>query len=394
MGKKNLFIFVCVAVIVVAALIFISSTAKKNSHSVPAQAAAVQNTQQQQQVSSSVEDQEEPPTVEIPPDKQQLIGVKTVAAGLKPLQKIIRTVGSVEYDERRLATVNTKFEGWIEKLFVDYTGKYIRKGEPIAEIYSPELLATEQELINLLKWEKESKSIKNGDVSLMLYKDAKQIAEGARQRLHLWDITDKQINQIEQTGIPMRTLTIYSPVSGYVVQKMAFQGMRVMPGEKLLDVADLSTVWILSDIFEYELPLIKPGEKAIISLSYFPGKEYTSAIDYVYPTMSGATRSAKVRFTIPNAGNKLKPQMYTDVAVKINLGKRLVIPEDAVLDSGKRQVVYVDKGEGNFEPREVSIGMRSDGMVEVTGGLKAGERVASAANFLIDSEAKLKGIVK
>ncbi|HXW69163.1 MAG TPA: efflux RND transporter periplasmic adaptor subunit, partial [Dissulfurispiraceae bacterium] len=152
MGKKNLFIFVCVAVIVVAALIFISSTAKKNSHSVPAQAAAVQNTQQQQQVSSSVEDQEEPPTVEIPPDKQQLIGVKTVAAGLKPLQKIIRTVGSVEYDERRLATVNTKFEGWIEKLFVDYTGKYIRKGEPIAEIYSPELLATEQELINLLKW--------------------------------------------------------------------------------------------------------------------------------------------------------------------------------------------------------------------------------------------------
>jgi len=395
MGKKNLFIFVCVAVIVVAALIFISSTAKKNSHSMPAQAAAAQNTQQQQQqVSSSGEDQEEPPTVEIPPDKQQLIGVKTVAAGLKPLQKIIRTVGSVEYDERRLATVNTKFEGWIEKLFVDYTGKYIRKGEPIAEIYSPELLATEQELINLLKWEKESKSVKNGDVSLMLDKDAKQIAEGARQRLHLWDITDKQINQIEQTGIPMRTLTIYSPVSGYVVQKMAFQGMRVMPGEKLLDVADLSTVWILSDIFEYELPLIKPGEKAIISLSYFPGKEYTSAIDYVYPTMSGATRSAKVRFTIPNAGNKLKPQMYTDVAVKINLGKRLVIPEDAVLDSGKRQVVYVDKGEGNFEPREVSIGMRSDGMVEVTGGLKAGERVASAANFLIDSEAKLKGIVK
>src|SRR5208282_2981917 len=136
------------------------------------------------------------------------------------------------------------------------------------------------------------------------------------------------------------------------------------------------------------------GEKALISLSYFPGKEYTSTIDYVYPTLSGATRSAKVRFTIPNPGNKLKPQMYTDVEVKINLGKRLIIPDDAVLDAGKRQVVYVDKGEGNFEPREVSIGMRADGMVEVTRGLKAGERVASAANFLIDSEAKLKGIVK
>ncbi|MGD0281562.1 MAG: efflux RND transporter periplasmic adaptor subunit [Dissulfurispiraceae bacterium] len=397
MGKKNLFIIVCVAAIVVAALIFISSTAKKNSHAAPAQAAAGQDKQQQQtqpQASSSTEDQEEAPTVEIPPEKQQLIGVKTVVAELKPFEKIIRTVGFVEYDERRLATVNTKFEGWIEKLFVDYSGKYVRKGEPIAEIYSPELLATEQEFINLLKWAKESKSVKNGAVSSMLDKDSRQIAEGARQRLRLWDITDRQINQIEQTGIPMRTLTIYSPVSGYVVQKMAFQGMRVMPGEKLFDIADLSTVWILSDIFEYELPLIKAGEKALISLSYFPGRTFTSTIDYVYPAIAADTRSAKVRFTIPNPGNRLKPQMYTDVEVKINLGKRLIIPDDAVLDSGKRQVVYVDKGEGNFEPRDVSIGIRADGMVEVTRGLKAGERVASAANFLIDSEAKLKGITK
>src|SRR5208337_451149 len=186
----------------------------------------------------------------------------------------------------------------------------------------------------------------------------------------------------EQTGNPARTLTIYSPVSGYVVQKMAFQGMRVMPGEKLYDIADLSTVWIVSDIFEYELPLIKTGEKALISLSYFPGREFSSTIDYVYPTIAGDTRSAKIRFTIDNPGNKLKPQMYTNVDVKINLGKRLVIPDDAVLDAGKRQVVYVDKGEGNFEPREVSIGIKADGMVEVTKGLLAGERVASAANFL------------
>ncbi len=396
MGKKNLLIIVCVA-IVLAALIFISSAAKKNFHTVPAQAPAGQEKQQQQnqpQTSASGEDQEEAPTVEIPPEKQQLIGVKTVVAELKPIEKIIRTVGFVEYDERRLATVNTKFEGWIEKLFVDYSGKYVRKGEPIAEIYSPELLATEQEFINLLKWAKQSRSVNNGAVSSMLDKDSRQIAEGARQRLRLWDITDKQINQIEQTGIPMRTLTIYSSVSGYVVQKTAFQGMRVMPGEKLFDIADLSTVWILSDIFEYELPLIKAGEKALISLSYFPGRTFTSTIDYVYPAIASDTRSAKVRFTIPNPGNRLKPQMYTDVEVKINLGKRLVIPDDAVLDSGKRQVVYVDKGEGNFEPRDVSIGIRSDGMVEVTRGLKAGERVASAANFLIDSEAKLKGITK
>ncbi len=347
-----------------------------------------------QQAASAEQEQEEAPTVEIPPEKQQLIGVKTVVAGIKPLQKIIRTVGMVQYDERRLATVNTKFEGWIEKLHVDYTGRYVRKGEPLAEIYSPEHLATQQEFIDLLQWDKKNKAVKNDAVGSMLANDSRAIVEGARQRLRLMDISEEQINRIEQTGKPVRSLTIYSPVSGYVVQKMAFQGMRTMPGEKLFDIADLSTVWILSDIFEYELPLIKTGEKALISLSYFPGREFSSTIDYVYPTIAGDTRSAKVRFTVPNPGNKLKPQMYTDVEVKINLGKKLVIPDDAILDAGKRQVVYVDKGEGNFEPREVTIGIRADGMVEIMSGLKAGERVASAANFLIDSEAKLKGIVK
>lgn len=374
--------------VVLAALIYAatgaSSSADKSKGSV----------QPVQQAASSGQDEEEAPAVEIPPDKQQLIGVKTVAAEIKPLHKVIRTVGMVQYDERRLATVNTKFEGWIEKLHVDYTGRYVLKGEPLAEIYSPELLATQQEFINLLKWEKESGTVKNDTVGPMIAGDAKAIVEGARERLRLMDISEAQIDRIEQTGKPVRTLTIYSPVSGYVVQKMAFQGMRAMPGEKLFDVADLSTVWILSDIFEYELPLIKTGEKALLSLSYFPGRSFTSNIDYVYPALSGDTRSAKVRFTIPNPGNKLKPQMYTNVEVRIDLGNKLVIPDDAVLDAGKRQVVYVDKGDGNFEPREVGIGMRTDGMAEVTKGLKAGERVASAANFLIDSEARLKGIVK
>ena len=388
---KRKVIFVVAGMVVVAALIYVFGHRLLPSKKTPAQ-----QSQQPagQQAVSPEQGQEEAPTVEIPPEKQQLIGVKTVVAGVKPLRKIIRTVGIVQYDERRLATVNTKFEGWIEKLHVDYSGRYVRKGEPLAEIYSPELLATQQEFINLLKWDKENKSVKNDAVGSMLENDSRAIIEGARQRLRLSDISDEQINRIEQSGKPVRALTIYSPVSGYVVQKMAFQGMRVMPGEKLYDIADLSTVWILSDIFEYELPLIKTGEKALISLSYFPGREFSSTIDYVYPTIAGDTRSAKVRFTIPNPGNKLKPQMYTNVEVKINLGNKLVIPDDAVLDAGKRQVVYVDKGEGNFEPREVSIGMRADGMVEITSGLKAGERVASAANFLIDSEAKLKGIVK
>lgn len=350
----------------------------------------------QQQTTAQEQMPEEPPTVEIPPEKQQLIGVKTAEVSIKPLQKIIRTVGRIEYDEKKLATINTKFEGWIERLYVDYTGKYVKKGEPLAEIYSPELLSTQQEFINLLKWKKQSTEDRgqNTEIGTMLSRDAESIIEAAKQRLKLWDITDSQIKKIEETGKPIKTLIIYSPASGYVVQKTALQGMRVMPGEKLFDVADLSTVWIISDIYEYELSLIKAGQTANISLSYFPGKEFSSTIDYVYPALSGETRTAKVRFTIPNPGGQLKPQMFTNVEVKINLGKRLAIPEDAVIDTGIRQIVYVDKGEGYFEPREVMPGLKADGMVEVLKGLKAGEKVASAANFLIDSEAKLKGIVK
>lgn len=338
--------------------------------------------------------EEEVPTVEIPLEKQQLIGVKTVEVAVKPLRKTIRTVGRIEYDEKRLATVNTKFEGWIEKLYVDYTGKYVKKGDPLAEIYSPELFATQQEFLNLLKWRGKSGEVKDENISSMLTRDAEAIVEAAKQRLRLWDITDEQINSIEETGKIIRTLTLYSPVDGYVVQKTALLGMRVMPGEKLFDVADLSTVWIISDIYEYELPLIKLGATAKISLSYFPGKEFTSRIDYVYPVLAGETRTAKVRFSIPNPGGQLKPQMFTNVEVKINMGKRLAIPEDAVIDTGMRQIVYVDKGEGYFEPRDVTLGLKADGMVEVLKGLKAKEKVASAANFLIDSEARLKGIVK
>jgi len=332
----------------------------------------------------------EVPLLQIPPEKEQLIRVKTVAVSLKPMEKVIRTVGRIEYDERRLATVNNKVEGWIERLYVDYTGKYVKKGGPLAEIYSPELFATQQEFINVVKWRKTQKEEGYGQ---MLAQDAQTIVEAARERLKLWDISDAQIKKIEQSGKPIRTLTIYSPVSGYIVQKMAIQGMRVMPGEKLFDVADLSTVLVIADIYEYELPLIKMGDSAKINLSYFPGKEFFSTIDLIYPTLSEETRTTKVRFTIPNPDGALKPNMYTDVQVKIDLGTKLAIPAEVVIDTGERHVVYVDKGGGNFEPREVALGLKGDGMVEVIRGLNAGERVASAANFLIDSEAKLKGVV-
>lgn len=334
----------------------------------------------------------ESPTIEIPPEKQQMIGVKTTIASVRPLEKIIRTVGKIEYDERRLATVNTKVEGWIEKLHVDYTGKYVKKGEPLADIYSPELIATQQEFLNVIRWTRQGKDVRDENISRMLSKDAEAIVEAAKRRLRLWDITDDQIRRIEESGKAVRTLTMYSPVNGYVVQKMAIQGMRVMPGEKLFDIADFSTVWIISDIYEYELPFVTVGETAKLSLSYFPGKEFVSKIDYIYPSLAGETRTAKVRFVLSNTGGQLKPQMFTNVEVRINLGKRLAIPDDAVIDTGTRQIVYVDRGEGIFEAREVLLGIRAEDFREVVKGLKAGEKIASSATFLIDSEAQLKGV--
>jgi Cu(I)/Ag(I) efflux system membrane fusion protein len=352
--------------------------------------------------------QTEAPTVEISSDSQKLIGVRTTEAVVKPVTKVIRTVGRIEYDERRISTVNTKFEGWIEKLHVNFTGRPVKKGEPLAEIYSPELFATQQELINALKWKKEglagnSQSNRQpqgrtqgqnegSTISSMLARDAEAVIEAARQRLRLWDLTETQIKTIEDTGKPVRTFVIYSPASGFILQKTALQGMRVMPGEKLFDIADLSSVWVIADVYEYDLPFIKEGQNAAMSLSYFPGKVFSARVDYIYPSLSSETKTAKVRLTLPNHAGLLKPQMFANVSLTMGLGRRLVVPEEAVIDTGVRQVIYVDRGEDTFEPREVSTGIRSDGMVEITHGLKAGEKVASAANFLIDSEAQLKGI--
>ena len=226
----------------------------------------------------------------------------------------------------------------------------------------------------------------------MISRDAEKFLEAAKQRLRLWDISEEQIKKIEETGKPLRTLTVYSPVSGHIVQKMAVQGMKVMPGEKLFDVADLSTLWILADIYGYEMSLVKPGQKAKITLSHSPDKEFFLKIDYIYPSVSSTTRTVKVRFDIPNAGGQLKPQMFTNIEIRIDLGKKLAVPDNAVIDTGTRQIVYVDKGDGYFEPREVMLGMRGEGLREIIMGLKAGDKVASSATFLIDSEAQLKNV--
>jgi Cu(I)/Ag(I) efflux system membrane fusion protein len=341
--------------------------------------------------------------IEIPPDQQQMIGVKISEVKIRPLKKTVRTIGRVEFDERKLTTVNVKVEGWVEKLYADYTGKYVKKGEPLAEIYSPELMSTQLEFINLLKWRRDQAhrfqrnvefewGDRYGTTAKVLSYDLEAVIQVAKQKLVLWEIPEADIKKLEEEREPLKTMTVRAPSSGYVFQKPAFKGTRVAPGDKIFDVVDLSTVWVIADIYEYEIPFVKIGQKARITLSYFPEKEFISKVDFIYPSLSGQTRTARARFVIPNPGMLLKPQMFANVEMEIDLGERLTIPATAVLDTGTRQVAYVDMGDNFFTPRQVKLGDRADGMVEVTSGLKAGEKVAFSAVFLIDSEAKLKGM--
>jgi len=345
------------------------------------------------------------PSFEIPPEQQLLIGVKTVGVAVKPLRRTIRTVGRIAVDERKLATVNIKFEGWVEKLYADYTGKYVQRGEALAEIWSPEVTSVQLEYLNLLKWKggqipRFQRIIefdwgdRYGTVGKFVSYDPELLVEVAKQKFKLWEFTDDEIRHIEERNAPFQRITIRSPINGYVFQKPAFEGTRVSPGDKIFDIVDLSTVWVLADLYEYELPFVKVGQSARIFLSYFPEKAFRSNVDFIYPSLSGQTRTVKARFIIQNPELILKPQMFADVEMEIDLGARLAIPRDAFIDTGLRQLVYVDQGEGYFQPRQVNLGVRADKMVEVTQGLQPGERIASRPVFLIDSEAKLKGVTQ
>jgi len=329
-----------------------------------------------------------PETVEISPERQQLIGVKFETVQKRMMDKVIRTVGRIEYDEKRIGTVSPKIGGWIEELYVDFTGQFVRKGEPLLTIYSPELVSTQEEYLLALQAKQDWSKSPFAEVS----EGGNLLAVSARRRLKLWDISDAQIKALEESREPKKTLTLYSPFTGYVLEKMINKGQFVDAGMALYKIADLSTIWVIADIYEYELPLIRLGQTARIRLSYLPGKEFASKIDYIYPALSGESRTARVRLVMPNPGGNLMPQMFANIEITIALGKRLAVPEEAVIDTGTRKIVYVDKGEGNFEPREVVTGLRADKMVEVLQGLKEGDRVASSANFLIDSEAQLRGV--
>jgi len=326
-----------------------------------------------------------PGSVNVSPEKQQLVGIRTAVAELRPLTKKIRTVGIVTYDETKVAQVYTKVDGWIEKLFVNYTGKLVEKGQPLFTYYSPELVSTQEEYLLAVHAKKTLGSsslqeIRSGSASLL---------EAARRRLSLWDISEEQIEELQRRGEPTRTLTLFSPLTGFVIKKDAFQGMKVMPDKELYTIADLSTVWVNADIYEFELPNVRVGQTAAITLSYFPGQAFNGKVSWISPVLEEKTRTTKVRLEFKNPDFKLKPEMYTNVEIGVDAGRKLAIPDEAVLDSGLRKVVFLDKGEGRFQPAEVKLGGKFDGYYEVLSGLSPGERILSSAGFLLDSESRL-----
>jgi membrane fusion protein, copper/silver efflux system len=328
-----------------------------------------------------------PGEVRIDPTTVQNIGVKTATVERRTLSRTVRTVGRVDYDETGLTDVNTKVMGWVEKLYVDYTGQVVKKGEPLLQIYSPELVAAQEEYLTALDYSEQVNREASSDVA----QGADDLLESARQRLLLWDITQDQIAELASTRKATRTMTIYSPQQGVVVHKAVYDGAHIKAGQHLYRIADLSTAWVFADVYEYELPWIKKGQMSEVSLSYLPGKVFHGKVTYVYPFLEPKTRTVKVRMEFPNLAYELKPEMYASVRIMPTVSRdALVVPNQAVIRSGDRNVVVMDLGEGRFAPREIVLGAESDQGIEVLEGLHEGERIVTSSQFLIDSESNLK----
>ncbi len=329
----------------------------------------------------------DPGSVMISAQKQQLIGVRTSEVKRETLLRDVRTTGQITADETKIAHVHVKINGFIEQVFVDYIGQLVQKGQALFTLYSPDLVSTQEEYLIAKRGEKILSTSSFPEVA----QGSQSLLESARERLKLWDISEEQIKKLDQSGEVSRTLTFYSPIAGFVMDRKAFPQTSVAPDTELYTVSDFSTVWVNADIFEYEVPFVKVGQHAEMQLNYYPGKTWNGHISFIYPTVDPTTRTVKVRMEFPNPGFKLKPQMFADVDLKINYGNQIVVPQEAVLDSGKEQRVFIAKGNGYFEPHAITTGAKLDGKVVVLSGLKAGEIVVSSGNFLVDSESRLKG---
>jgi Cu(I)/Ag(I) efflux system membrane fusion protein len=325
-------------------------------------------------------------TVKVAAGKQQLIGVQTATVQRERLFRTIRAVGQITADETKLAHIHLKVNGWIDKVYVDYIGQLVKKGQPLFTVYSPDLVSTEQEYLIARRGKQYLGNSSFPEAS----QGADFLLQSARERLRLWDISDDQIKKLDETGEVTRTLTFYSPIDGFVLDRKAFPQTNVTPDMELYTVADLSTIWATADIYEYEVPYVHVGQQAEMEVSYVAGKTYSGRLTYISPTLDPQTRTVKVRLEFANPKFELKPQMFSEVMLKIDYGSQIVVPPDAILDSGEKQTIFVALPNGYFEPREVKLGTKLEDKVIVLSGLKAGESIVTSGNFLIDSESRLK----
>lgn len=329
----------------------------------------------------------QPSEFSVPVERQQQIGVTYGKIEKKPFRLAIRAVGLVAADRQRRWDYVTRVEGYVEKLFVFSPGEVVERDAPLLTIYSPDLLTTENEFLDVLKTRDET----GGKGDRVVLESSQKLVDAAKQRLRLWNITEAQIAELEKTRKPQETLTLKSPFTGVVQALGVDQGRRVMAGDRVVEIADLSTVWVWAEFYENELALLKKGTPVTICSSANPGERFNGTISLIDPFLNGASRTARVRIDVDNPAMKLRPQMYVNVELKMDLGEGLAVPVSAVLPTGLRNIAFVDKGEGKLEPRFVGLGRKYGDVYEVLTGLKDGERVVTSANFLIDAEAKVQG---
>jgi RND family efflux transporter MFP subunit len=324
--------------------------------------------------------------IQLTPQRMQSIGIVLGKVESKPVNSELRFYGNVQVDERRQAYVQTRFTGWIRKVYADATGNFVGKGQPLFTIYSPDLVSTEQEYL-LAK--KNSESLQQSKVSGVA-SGASSLFNAAKERLRQWEVSPGEIEKLDQGGKAITDLTIYSPVSGYITQKNALPNMYVQPETMLYTVADLSDVWVLAQVFQTDTGKIKPGDPAEVTVDAYPGRVFNGRVEYILPQLDTNTRTLPVRLVFPNPGLKLRPGMYVNVRVKLPMGRQLVVPASAAFHSGTRNLIFVYQGDGNIEPREVEFGPQVGDEIVVSKGLKAEEEIVTSANFLIDSEAQLQ----
>ena len=325
----------------------------------------------------------------VPPERQQLIGMRSVPAEMGVLTKNIRIVGKVSYDETRQTHIHTKVSGYVEEVFADFVGKAVRAGEPLFTIYSPDLVATEQDYLLALR----SRDLLKTSTVASAAQGSENLIAAARERLQLWDVTDREIRSLETEGKVKRAITVYSPVNGVVMERAAYHhGTFVDPSKELFMIVDLSHVWVLGEVYETDLPFVKTGQAAEIELPYSGGgRRIRGRVSFIYPFLDPKTRTVQVRMEFPNPDLSFKPEMFTNITMSASIGRHVLIPQDALMDTGTEQYVFVDKGDGYVQPRKVKASAEAGEKVGIQEGLKPGDKVVTGANFIVDSESRLKG---